>query len=81
MTDWRLQGQEKYLYGKTLYFKKYKKYSKEWEHDHCEFCSAKFSEENKDDLKYGYSASDDYHWICENCCNDFVDKFNWKIVK
>ena len=40
--DWRLQGQEKYLQGATLLRKRYKAWSEDWEHDHCEFCWAKF---------------------------------------
>jgi len=53
--DWRLQGQEKYLKGVTLYLKKYIKYRNAWDHDHCEFCWAKFSlEGSPDDLDEGY---------------------------
>jgi hypothetical protein len=40
--DWRLQGQERYLAGATLVRKRYHAYSETWEHDHCEFCQAKF---------------------------------------
>ena len=40
--DWRLQGQEKYLFGATLLRKRYKAWSEDWDHDHCEFCWAKF---------------------------------------
>lgn len=41
--DWRLQGQEKYLKGVTLYLKKYIKIGDAWDHDHCEFCWAKLA--------------------------------------
>jgi hypothetical protein len=40
--DWRLRGQEEYLQGATLMRKRYKAWSEDWEHDHCEFCWAKF---------------------------------------
>ena len=40
--DWRLQGQEEYLQGATLLRTRYKAWSEDWEHDHCEFCWAKF---------------------------------------
>jgi len=40
--DWRLHGQERYLAGATLVRKRYRVYSETWEHDHCEFCTAKF---------------------------------------
>ena len=40
--DWRLRGQEDYLQGATLVLRRYKAWSEDWEHDHCEFCWAKF---------------------------------------
>ena len=40
--DWRLRGQEDYLQGATLLLKAYRAWSVDWEHDHCEFCWAKF---------------------------------------
>ena len=41
--DWRLgRGQERYLQGATLVRKPYRVWSETWEHDHCEFCWAKF---------------------------------------
>jgi hypothetical protein len=40
--DWRLRGQEDYLQGATLVRKRYKAWSDDWEHDHCEFCWTKF---------------------------------------
>jgi hypothetical protein len=40
--DWRLRGQEEYLQGATLMRKRYKAWSEDWEHDHCELCWAKF---------------------------------------
>ena len=76
--DWRLQGQEEYLKGKTLIFEKYKPYNSKWEHDHCEFCGAKFSL-NEKDLKEGYTTFDNYRWICKRCFSDFKEKFEWTI--
>ena len=68
LNDWRLQGQEKYLKGKTLFFKHYSesKYP-EWDHDHCEFCWAIFSLTIDDALKEGYCTEDTYRWICPAC--------------
>lgn len=40
--DWRLRGQEKHLQGATLVRKPYRAKDESWEHDHCEFCWAKF---------------------------------------
>ena len=78
MSDWRKQGQEKYLKGKTLVFRKYNPFPSSWDHDHCEFCQAKLAISGG---KYneGYCTEEKYHWICPDCFNDFVDEFQWKI--
>jgi hypothetical protein len=41
-SDWRLPGQEAHLQGATLARKNYRARDESWEHDHCEFCWAKF---------------------------------------
>jgi hypothetical protein len=80
--DWRLQGQEKYLKGVTLFWKKYTRYSERWDHDHCEFCWAKFIEEySTDGLHEGYATEDSYRWICEECFEDFKDLFDWRVMQ
>jgi len=79
MTDWRLQGQEKFLKGVALTKQTYRKYRESWEHDHCEFCWAKFSE-SREDPNVGYATTDRYHWICENCYQDFKNMFQWTVV-
>ena len=78
--DWRLQGQEKYLLAETLTIKKYADRKTTTDHDHCEFCSAKFSVTIQDCLRSGYTTTDNYHWICENCFNDFKELFKWTIL-
>ncbi len=80
MTDWRLQGQERYLKGVSLSRQDYRRYRDDWEHDHCEFCGDKFSE-RPEDLNAGYATVDCYHWVCENCFCDFKDMFQWTIVE
>jgi len=77
--DWRRQGQEKYLNNIKLIAKDYHHFRDECEHDHCEFCGAKFSNQ-KEDLNMGYSTEDGYYWICIDCFNDFSIEFNWEIV-
>ena len=57
--DWRLQGQESYLFSKKLVFKNYSDRATNSEHDHCEFCSNKFSELIPECLKRGYTTEDD----------------------
>jgi hypothetical protein len=77
--DWRLQGQERFLKGKALQWKKYAPSRDGWEHDHCEFCSAKFSVTATDALREGYVTLDNYHWICPSCFADFREMFAWVV--
>lgn len=37
-----MAGQERYLQGAALIWKPYRARSETWEHDHCDFCWAKF---------------------------------------
>jgi hypothetical protein len=74
--DWRLQGQERYLKGATLYWRKYRRppWNPDWDHDHCEFCGAKFMEEDYPDVLHeGYATSDEYRWVCKPCFEDFAE--------
>lgn len=75
--DWRRQGQEKYLSKKEFILQDYKPYRKDWEHDHCEFCSKKISQDPSD-IRKAYST-DEYHWVCEGCFADFKEEFGWKV--
>lgn len=72
-------GQEDYLKNKQLVFSQFKLLSKDWDHDHCEFCTRKFGTE-LDDLHEGYSTIDNYYWICSACYDDFKEIFNWTVV-
>ena len=76
MNDWRLTDQAEYLFEKELKYQIYRPQSKDWDHDHCEFCGAKFST-HEGDLKFGYSTTDSYYWICDQCFNDFKNMFKW----
>ena len=79
--DWRLQGQEKYLKCISLWWKKYTRYREGWEHDHCQFCWAKFMEEDDPDVLHeGYASDDNYRWICSECFEDFKELFEWKVM-
>jgi hypothetical protein len=78
--DWRLQGQERFLKGKTLYWRRYKAYSETWEHDHCAFCGEKLAEgDNPNALHEGYATKDNYFWVCKQCFYDFREMFEWKV--
>lgn len=75
--DWRLTNQENYLKNKLLLSKNYKDRITNTDHDHCEFCLEKFSEDISD-LNFGYCTEDNYYWICIECYNDFKNMFGWK---
>jgi hypothetical protein len=62
-----------------------------WDHDHCEFCWAKFEEAAKvverqsadpSVLTEGYVTADPDvdKWICGRCFEDFKDEFNWSVT-
>lgn len=73
--DWRFTDQDQYLMRARL---KFCQFSKELrDHDHCEFCGAKFSE-GAGDLRQGYCTIDEYYWICQSCYEDFKDFFGWE---
>ena len=74
--DWRIRNQEDYLMGDKLHKQDYAAPSPKWDHDHCEFCWATFSEHDGD-LHEGYCALDKKRWICEQCFQDFKGMFNF----
>lgn len=78
--DWRLQGQERYLQGAKLRRLPYQSYRKDWDHDHCEFCGAKFCLDHEDCLNDGYCTEDAYRWICEPCFEDFRQMFAFEVL-
>lgn len=77
--DWRLQGQEKYLTEVKLIRTPFAPLSKTWDHEHCEFCWAKFSN-HEDDLHNGYVTEDKRTWICPECYEDFKEMFRWELL-
>lgn len=79
--DLRLQGQEKYLLGVSLKFGIWSSNNPENDHDHWEFCWAKFTSSIPETLHEGYSTSDHYHWVCVECFNDFSKQFKWGVIK
>jgi hypothetical protein len=78
--DWRLQGQERYLQGRAMHRDRWTRPRPSWDHDHCEFCGARFMEENLTDVvHYGYTTADRYYWVCEPCFRDFRARFGWTV--
>jgi hypothetical protein len=64
--DWRLAGQERFLKAATLYWKTYTRHAENWDHDHCEFCIAKFMVEDYPDVLHnGYATEGNDRWVCE----------------
>jgi len=78
MPDWRVNGQDSYLSGVKLKKMLFKNRAGETDHEHCEFCFEKISD-HPDTLHSGYCTEDEYHWICEECYNDFKGDFKWEI--
>ena len=75
--DWRLTNQMNYLNKKKLIKGSFKPYRKGWEHEHCTFCSEKIDNA----VEFAYSTEDRYHWICQECFNDFKELFKWEVVQ
>lgn len=69
--DWRPNGQERYLQGAVFGWAAYQPYRPGWDHDHCEFCGAKFSVDATDALRSAYATPDRYRWVCAPCFQDF----------
>jgi hypothetical protein len=81
VNDWRLTNQERYLKGVKLVWQAYAPANPKNDHDHCEFCFAKFMQmDHPETLQEGYSTPDRQRWICKECFNDFIDLFSWKVT-
>lgn len=78
--DWRYRGQDKWLAGKAFIRRPYSEYRPGCDHDHCEFCCKKFSLSN-DYEQTGYSCDDNYHWVCDDCFQDFRGTFRWSVTE
>jgi hypothetical protein len=82
-SDWRLQGQERYLQGVTLVKRDSSVHAHDtkWDHDHCAFCWARFMVEHQAEVvSAGYATTDDYTWMCDTCFRDFKEKFGWRLA-
>ncbi len=78
VNDWRLLDQDEYMKGEKLLKTVFNKET-DGDHEHCEFCWAKFSAQ-PEDLHSGYCTLDRYRWICETCFEDFKDDFEWQVI-
>lgn len=86
-TDWRWQQLETKPYLRDVSFtrERYRDYSPEWEHDHCEACQAKLAEPSlvEDAVQEGYATTADYEmgaeyaWVCVPCFEEFRQQMGW----
>lgn len=80
--DWRLTNQMAYMKAATLAWRTYVPPSESWDHDHCEFCFAKFlpAPAGPDVEVAGYVTLDDSErWVCKRCFDNFRDLFAWNV--
>jgi len=78
--DWRVRDQAAYLQGVRLERATFVS-TPTWDHEHCEFCYAKFADASliPDALREGYSTVDRYYWVCTSCFDDFREQFDWAL--
>src|SRR5947207_1634048 len=80
--DWRRMGQERFLHRATLVYRPWRESRPGWDHDHCEFCWAKFMLDGAPNtLAAGYCTPDEYRWICPKCFADFTEEFEFNLEK
>lgn len=81
--DWRAETAE-FIRGERFRRKKYNPSSKDWDHDHCAACWAKFADSEGQEIQHeGYATvaeskwGADYHWICLQCFYDLREAMGW----
>ena len=76
--DWRIMGQEGYLIGKTLQYRRFDRKLVREDFDQCEFCWEVFDEDKNNPLPAYFEPTGQY-WICETCFRDFREHFFWEV--
>jgi hypothetical protein len=75
-----------FLRGARLCRKRWTQRSKNWDHDHCAACWARFAAgDGPDVLREGYATCDDVHGVdlhrvCEACFDEFKNELGWTDV-
>lgn len=77
--DWRYRTAAPDLRGQTLWKERWRAPRPSWDHDHCEFCWAKFSESIEGALREGYVTAGGREWVCPACFADFRDAFDFTL--
>ena len=72
-------GRYELLRGRTFCKKRYQTKSDRWDHDHCEFCWAKFTEDIDGTEHEGFTTTDRYYWICDECFELFKNHFGFQL--
>jgi hypothetical protein len=84
--QWRIDNAI-HLKGLRLQFRRYTRWSENWDHDHCAACWTKFAEFDGPDIHHeGFATCDDYKlgarydWVCKACFADLKDVMRWTAV-
>lgn len=85
--DWRIDLAKR-LEGVRLQFLQYQPPTKDWDHDHCAACMAKFADTAEPDVLHeGYTTCEDYRhaakyeWICKDCFAELKDEMRWTVTE
>lgn len=68
--------------GVSFEWRCYEAPSPTWDHDHCEFCGAKFMElDHPEILREGWATPDPtapgcFRWVCNDCFRDFREELD-----
>ncbi len=69
------------LRGAQFKYQAYKMPKPTWDHDHCEFCWAKFMESgNTDALLEGYYCKSEDTWVCPKCYEEKNVEYQWELI-
>jgi hypothetical protein len=85
--DWRRMGQERFLKGGKFRWQRYVGPGPAWDHDHCEFCFAKFMDRDEADLlREGWAtpyfgSESSFRWVCPQCFDDFKEEFEFDVAQ
>ena len=77
--DWRITNQMNYLFRARLIKTTFSE-SSHSDHEHCEFCWARFSA-LPEDLHGGYYEPQSESWLCPDCVEQFSDLFGWTVTE
>jgi hypothetical protein len=77
---------DEYFKGGTWHRRPYFLWSAEWDHDHCQFCSAPFEVAGSQAAlsrkggaqSHGWASEDEYHWVCDSCFAELRELHGWR---